>query len=155
MADATLNQPTAPVAPLRAELQIQIYPRQYTEFLGTAAQLIEAGFIPPEFEWPSERRRSSYELGEFSYWLGRRRPDGLKGPMKSWTSGDFWFLRRHPTSKGPGSYLEVERHLLQAKLTTAIFMDTAAGREQHERAYRARTDKRYMAFRSQVLSEML
>lgn len=63
------------------------------EFRGTRAMLEAEANIPAGTDWPKGAKTLYWEDGAFRWSLGRTRPDGLEGPMKLWTSGDWWNLR--------------------------------------------------------------
>ncbi|WP_042421038.1 hypothetical protein [Comamonas granuli] len=77
------------------ELKITIYKRgfRFWEYEGTRAQLEAEGVIPPGTVWPQGKQKVEWCSGGASYWLGRKRPDGIKGPMSVWITGDWWCLR--------------------------------------------------------------
>lgn len=88
-AAGAVGQPAA----VQRELRIQIWEGEYVELIGTAADLRAEGVIPEGFEWPQANRDSRWQSGRFDYWLRRSRPEGHKGPMRSWFELDNWFVR--------------------------------------------------------------
>lgn len=77
------------------EMRVVIRPNKlnFWEYQGTRAQLEAEGVIPAKTEWPEGSRTLCWVDGRFRWSLRRKRPEGLKGPMKLWTTGDWWVLR--------------------------------------------------------------
>ena len=135
---------------LVSDLTIQIFPLFCTIYHGTAAQLIAEGVIPDGFKWPTDSKRVDYELGKFTYWMGRCRPDGMKGPRSLWINGDYWFMQRSLTSEqGKGCY---SSHIYAKKreLAEAIYRGTAEWSRVWSLAYEAKRDPLYMEFRQKI-----
>ncbi|MBT9505511.1 hypothetical protein [Rhodoferax sp.] len=136
-----------------SDLVISITPRAHTEYRGTAAQLIAEGLIPDGFKWPVGSGRLYYKLGEFTFWLGRRRPEGHKGPMCSWMDGDYWFVRRGLTSQEWGGYQAADIYEKQQELAFVLYRGSPQFNFLFNRAYKARSDDKYMAFRNRLTGE--
>ncbi len=68
------------------------------EYLGTRSTLEAEGCIPAGIDWPESGRSVKWEVGPLQFELKRTRPEGMKGPMKVWLSGDYWSLRCEPTA---------------------------------------------------------
>lgn len=81
------------------ELRVCIWPDQWFAFEGTAAQLTEEGLIPEGFEWPRAAADKEWTANGFDYWLRRSRPEGHKGPMRSWLALDNWNVRVSVTGR--------------------------------------------------------
>lgn len=75
------------------ELFIRIWRDEHAQFEGTAAQLIAEGLIPDGFQWPLSKNSVEWQAGRHTYWLRRKRPSDHKGPMRSWLTMDYWFVR--------------------------------------------------------------
>ena len=79
--------------PAVRDLRIAIYRDAWARYEGTAAQLIAEGLIPDGFEWPQADADVEWVASGFKYWLRRTRPEGHKGPKRSWLGLDNWFVR--------------------------------------------------------------
>lgn len=135
------------------DLLITIYPRARTRYHGTAAQLIAEGLIPDGFKWPERSRRTSFEMGEFTHWMGRCRPSGIKGPMSIWAEGDYWFLDRSLTSDNGRGWRHAELYEKTMELAAIIRRNTPDWEREFFRAWETRKDDKYQAFRLQLLGE--
>lgn len=136
-----------------SDLNISITPRAYAQYEGTAAQLMAEGLIPTGFKWPIGAARTSYEMGEYTYWMGRCRPDGHKGPMSSWADGDYWFIRRGLVSQARDGFQAANIYQKQQELADVINRSSPEYKRLSNRAYKAQIDDRYMAFRNRVMGE--
>lgn len=151
MADTRTPQQSAGNVALRAyDLTIHITPRAYTEYYGTAAQLIAEGLIPDGFKWPDGVRHVTIEVGDFCHWIGRR-PDGHKGPMSSWTSGDYWSLRRSLISQSRDSGRTAELYAKKQELADIIYRGTPEYSRIANASWKAHCDDKYQAFRELVI----
>jgi hypothetical protein len=141
-------------APMNAsDLQIVIIPRAHTWYRGTAAQLVAEGLIPDGFKWPTGTDQVEIEVGKFSLWIGRERPEGHKGPKSSWSGVDFWFLRRGLTSQRFDGFRAAHIYAKKQELEDVIYRHTAEWERIYFRAYSVREDVKYMAFRNQLIGE--
>lgn len=138
---------------LASDLLISIRPRSYTQYHGTAEQLRAEGLIPDGFKWPIGDRRISYEVGKFSCWMGRCRPDGIKGPKSIWVNGDYWFLRRDLTSRWYDGYRAADIYEKTRELAEIIQRGTPEGSRIANASWKARCDDKYMAFRNLLTGE--
>jgi hypothetical protein len=136
------------------ELRIEIWPDDWAQYTGTAAQLQAEGLIPDGFEWPQAAADKRWEANGFDYWLRRTRPDGHKGPMRSWLEVDNWFLRVSVTGR---DYHWRTRRGLERKaeaLRAEYHRHTAAGAREWEAAWhrywQTVKDKRFQAFKALV-----
>jgi len=136
-----------------SELQISIYPREFTSYHGTAAQLMAEGLLPTGFEWPTGAEWVKVEVGEFTHRVGRTRPEGHKGPKSSWTSGDYWYVVRKLTDQPLDGGLEAAIYNKTKELDAAIYRGTPEYARMSEAARSAMFDDRYQAFRSLVVPE--
>lgn len=149
---ATHKYPTNSVADqevLRAdkrELIIAIFPRTCTRWEGTAQQLVEEGLLPAEFEWPDGRRDRRWDSGEFSYWLTRSRPPGMKGPMSAWTSGDWWTLDRSLTANRGKGFAAANIFEAKRAYEKALWLQTPEGGVAWMRYWAASQDEVFQAF---------
>lgn len=69
-------------------INLRPYGWQTWEYEGTRAQLEAEGVIPAGTEWPQHRNTAQWEDGRVRWSLSRTRPNGMKGPMRLWTTGD-------------------------------------------------------------------
>ncbi len=137
--------------PAERELKIQIWQDEYAEFEGTAAQLVAEGLIPDGFKWPRAAADVRWEANGFSYWLRRTRPEGHKGPMRSWLGMDHWFVRVYVTGRDREWHANREVQLKAEELRAVIRSHTVEG-EREERAnsaryWKAHDDKAFQAFK--------
>lgn len=151
---AETNSRTMPVAlvdktaaPGSREMRVIIRPLRlnFWEYEGTRAQLEAEGVIPADTRWPDGTQAVYWEDGRFSWGLRRKRPEGLKGPMKLWTRGDWWVLRCDLLN-GPDLAM---RRILDKKreLELVIYQNSPAGiREAYARSERVRDAARDIAF---------
>jgi hypothetical protein len=138
---------------LASDLIIQITPRAHTEYQGTAEQLRAEGLIPDGFKWPTGTSRISCEVGKFSYWVGRKRPEGHKGPMSSWAGVDNWFLRRGLTSQERDGWRAADIYEKSMALAEVIRRGTPEYNRISNASWKARCDDKHQAFRSLVIPE--
>lgn len=142
--------------PAERELHIEISPDSCVRYEGTAAQLVAEGLIPDGFKWPTQPGSASmqWDANGFKYWLARKRPDGHKGPMRSWITMDNWSIR--VLVKGRDSDWHQRRALeRKAKELRAEYRALTAEGEREEyaktkRYWAARDDKAFQAFKSRV-----
>lgn len=153
MADTNISQSVAPSTIAWTDLQINITPRAYTQYQGTAAQLIAEGLIPPGFKWPAGANRVTIEVGQFSLWIGRKRPEGHKGPMSSWTSGDYWFARRTLASEAGSGFHAADIYEKSMELAKVIYRGTNEHAHIGNAWWRAKCDDKYMAHMNKILGE--
>lgn len=144
---ASLGTPTLAAS----DLLISIHPRACTRYHGTAAQLIAEGLIPDDFKWPHKATRVSFEMGKFTHYMGRRRPEGLKGPMSAWAEGDYWFLQRRLTAQEGNGLHQAQIYEKAMELADAIGRHKPEWTHTFKRAQEARKDDTYQAFRLQML----
>jgi hypothetical protein len=136
------------------ELIITLFPDDYVQYEGTAAQLVAEGLIPEDFEWPRAAADRRWEANGFDCWLRRTRPAGHKGPMRSWLEMDNWFIRVAVTGRD-GQW--VTRRRLERKVEELRAMErrcTAAGsaewRANWERYLAAGSDKKFQSFKAMI-----
>lgn len=138
---------------VHADLLISIHPRACTRFHGTAAQLVAEGLIPDGFEWPRKASRASFEMGKFTHWLGRCRPEGVKGPMSIWTEGDYWCLQRSLIADEGKGGQAAQLYEKSMELAEIMRRNTPEWMRVFNRAWETRKDAKYQAFRLQLLGE--
>lgn len=139
---------------LVSDLSIEIYARACTRYEGTAAQLIAEGLIPDGFKWPKRTKYVSFEVGQFTYWVGRRRPRGMKGPMKAWAEGDYWHMQRSLVADEGTCWKAAQVYEKTIELAEVIRRDTPEWRRVFHLASKAKKDAQYMAFRQQLTGEL-
>jgi hypothetical protein len=136
------------------ELNIQIWRDLWAQFTGSAAQLQAEGLIPHGFEWPRATADKRWEANGFTYSLQRRRPEGHKGPMRSWLEVDNWCVRVEVP--GHDYHWRVRRDLERKaeELRAEYCRHTAAGAREWNAAWRRYwqtvEDKRFQAFKALV-----
>ena len=139
---------------LASDLLINIVPRAYASYQGTAAQLIAEGLIPGDFKWPSGAGHATVKADSFCLCVFRTRPEGHNGPKSSWISGDYWHLRRELTHQPINGRIEAAIYAKQMELAEIIYLGTTEWRDTFHRACRARMDDKYMAFRTHLLGDL-
>lgn len=145
----------APTPPEAApELHIEIWLDDWAAYTGTAAQLQAEGLIPDSFEWPRAAANKSWEAGGFSYSLRRARPEGHKGPMRSWLDLDNWYLRVSVIGRDWHWHTRRRLERKAEALRAEYHSHTAAGAREWDAAWRrycqTLEDKRFQAFKSLV-----
>ena len=117
---------------------------------GTRAQLEAEGVIPPGTQWPQGKRRAHWHAGGLRFWLSRTRPEGLKGPMSAWVSGDWWLLRCEAPDEGNPTNWRIRN--LEKALAHEIRESSPAAHEarkvQWSRYWAARKDDAFQAFKA-------
>ncbi|MFY9476358.1 MAG: hypothetical protein WAQ08_01610 [Aquabacterium sp.] len=136
------------------ELIIDIRQDEWAHFVGTAAQLVSEGLIPESFEWPPADVSKCWEANGFDYWLRRNRPEGHKGPKRSWLELDNWFISVKVTGR---DYTWRTRRALERKteeLRAEYYRHTAEGSQEWSaswnRYWQARQDKAFQAFKTRI-----
>lgn len=136
-----------------ADLLVTIHPRACTRYYGSAAQLIAEGLIPDGFQWPQRDRHVSFEVGPFTHWLTRCRPDGIKGPKSVWVDGDHWCLQRSLTADAGTGWQAARIYEKKMELADIVRRNTPEWERLFFRALETQKDARYQAFRQQLLGE--
>lgn len=136
------------------ELHIEIWRDWYADFKGTAAQLIAEGLTPEGFEWPHAANNAQWEANGFTYWLRRVRPDGHKGPKRSWLELDHWLIHVQVTGRDFAWRRRRKLERMAEELAAEQYRDTAAGsreRDAHwKRYWKACGDEAFQAFKSLI-----
>lgn len=153
---ASAHPAATPTTTPERELKVGIYTASfgYWEFKGSRAQLEAEGVIPPGTEWPQGKRVLYWNQGRLRFWLGRARPDGVKGPMSVWASGDWWFVRCDIPDDiaNPGGWRIQQK---ARELAQEIHAQTPAGRrewnERFSRYWAAHSDAAFQAFKAALL----
>lgn len=149
-----MNQPiAAQCSDLAAsELHIEIDARRHVCWTGTRAQLEAEGLSPKECEWPTGRECVSWVVGGLRYRVLRARPNGHKGPYRSWQDADSWRLycevSNMPTRYEDARLWHAERAVVQER-----FRSSAAGTAQAHRSMAAYNDDAFRSFLAAVLPE--
>lgn len=146
--------PTTVDQPAERELRIEIYLDDWARFEGTAAQLIAEGLIPKGFEWPLAATDKEWEANGLKYRVRRTRPEGHKGPMRSWLELDNWFVRISVVGR---DYHWHTRRRLERKaqaLAAEVYHHTPAGSREWSakwnRYMEANRDKAFQAFKTLI-----
>jgi hypothetical protein len=147
MADITTGAP----ALISSDLVIEITPRWICQFRGTRAQLIAEGLISSDFKFPHRTEIQDWESGKFSYWMRRCRPEGMKGPQSVWANGDYWVVCQSLKGANCTTYQIQEKTRELAELVQGKPSDWY---KTWSRAYDAKQDDRYIAFRTAMLGDM-
>jgi len=136
------------------ELTIVVSRDEWVEYKGTAAQLIAEGVIPEGFEWPRADAIHCWDANGFHYWVRRTRPEGHKGPMRSWFELDNWFMRVKVTGR---DWEWSCRRVIERKaqeLQDEIYRQSPAGRRVQNASWRAYLkayeDESFQAFKNLV-----
>jgi hypothetical protein len=131
------------------ELTIHIELDCFTDWCGTAAQLVDEGLVPVSVIWPAGRTKVEWKDDRFEYWLRRTRPADHPGRVLAaeWDSIDWWELRVRRIGWGY-EYQQrrsIERRAAALKKDAEVL--TPAGRARAERQrdawWRAALDKSY------------
>jgi hypothetical protein len=138
------------------ELTVRIELDYYTDWCGSAAQLVDEGLVPASVIWPAGRTKVEWKDDRFEYWLRRTRPADHPGRVLAaeWASIDWWELR----VKRIGSDFEYQRRKSIERRAAALAKDsevlTPAGRARAERQrdawMRAALDERYQRLKESV-----
>lgn len=165
MADANVKQATTSVQSpppdsldamrkdvAASDLYIEITPRMYTRYYGTAAQLIAEGLIPKGSKWPQRNHSGSFTTGKFHYSVERCRPPGHKGPRSTWIESDYWSLQRS-LNGSRGDWYEADIYEKTKELSDVIKRGTREWSITCNRAREANKDDKYMAHMRKILGE--
>lgn len=138
--------------PAEREIIIGVHPDEWVQYEGTAAQLQAEGLIPEGFEWPLAATIKDWKAEGFDYWLRRKRPEGHKGPMRSWLELDNWFIRIKVSGR---DWHWAQRRAIERKaeaLRDEIYHLSPAGQREWDANWRrywaARADKAFQAFKA-------
>lgn len=146
--EVTTTTDTAP------ELRIEIWRDEAASYIGTAAQLQAEGLIPVGFVWPQAAADKRWQAGGFDYWLRRTRPEGHKGPMKSWLELDSWWVRVKVTGRDYNWQTQRRLERQAEELRRAIYRETPAGSREWNTNWRrfdaANCDTNFQAFKAKV-----
>jgi hypothetical protein len=136
------------------ELRIRIHRDSIAWFEGTAASLIAEGLVPDGLEWPRGACTARFwEANGLRYQLRRQRPDGHKGPMKSWLELDNWCVLSTALDREWSARTKLERKAeeLRAEYRRRL---TAAGAAEWEaegrRYWAAFDDRKFQAFKALI-----
>lgn len=128
------------------DLDIDICPRGYDWWRGTAAQLQAEGLIPEGFEWPRGNLDKSWNDGTFEYWLRRRRPEGFKGPLPD--DLDSWAVRRTLLARGRDGLGAAQVYEKSQELALELWRQTPAYNAHLARYWAAHQDQTFQAFKA-------
>lgn len=143
--------------PKERELIIDVSPGWWAEYEGTRAQLQAEGLIPDGLEWPRAAADKHWEANGFDYWLRRNRPEGHKGPMRTWLEMDNWFIRVQVTGR---DWAWRARQNIEEKakaLRDEIYRQSDAGRREQDLAWgawcKSKEDEAFQAFKAIFIPE--
>ena len=124
----------------------------FAEYVGTRAQLEAEGVIPAGTKLPEGGDDARWQSGALKFWLRRTRPEGMKGPMKLWLVGDWWFLRMTLVNQPDHAARCIARKARE--LHDEIYRHTPAARRlcnaNHQKFWDAQGDARYQAFKAMI-----
>lgn len=154
---ASAHPAATPTTTPESELKVYISTRSFGfwEYEGTRAQLEAEGVIPPSTEWPQGKQPLFWNQGGLRFWLQRARPEGTKGPMSVWASGDWWRLR----CDSPNEFHCADWRIKQKarELAQEIHAQTPQGKSQwhsqFSRYLAARKDAAFQHFKATVLPQ--
>lgn len=136
------------------ELRVEIWPDEFAQFIGTAAQLTAEFPLLQDIEWPSGSADKHWTAGRFVYWLRRVRPEGHKGPKSSWVTLDSWFLRTRVEGRDYRWHAQRRVQRMAAELKAEQYRLTPAGNAEWsakwERRWAAERDSAFQAFKARV-----
>jgi len=137
------------------ELSIHIFLDFQVNYEGSSAQLVSEGLIPANFEWPVRTHQKAWQAGGFDYWIQRCRPEGHKGPMKSWLELDHWCIRVTVTGRDWRWRAQGAINRKREELRLMVHRNSAAGIAENTarcaRASAALADTRFQAMLERVL----
>jgi hypothetical protein len=142
--------------PIIRELTVHIELDCFTDWCGSAAQLVGEGLIPSSLVWPAGRTKVEWKDERFEYWLRRTRPADHPGRVLAaeWDSIDWWEVRVRRIGWGYEyeQRRSIERRIAALDKDAAIL--TPAGRARAERQrdawWRAARDKSYQRLKESV-----
>lgn len=142
-----------PQAERELKIDLRPYGWQRWDFEGTRAQLEAEGVIPPGTVWPETGTKPvCWTAGPLKYHLQRKRPDGMKGPMRLWVNGDWWCLVCTP-AKGE-DVLQQSVNEARRELERLTRLQTPEGQRAVNRlcarAAKADFDSAFQAFKALV-----
>lgn len=137
-----------------SELRITVQRDVLVRFEGTAAQLIEEGLIPSNFELPRASSDKIWAENGLIFWLRRARPSGHKGPMRSWLDMDNWVVRVDVAGRDSRWYDRRNVERKAEELREAVRRQSPAGLAACEaklrRYWEAKDDKAFQAFKALI-----
>lgn len=132
-----------------AEVEILIFQDSYVAYHGTHAQLVNEGLIPEGKALPNKDEQIAWRQGAYEFALRRVRPEGHKGPKRSWHALDFWCLEVYSTAH-PSSEVR-HRKLLRLAFEVQAKLMQAGQPDRLLALYRqAMDDTAYQAFRRRI-----
>ena len=121
---------------------------QLLEYQGTRKALEAEGLIPSDTAWPDGFESLHWQAGANKFWLRRERPQGVKGPRRSFLEVDWWMLRIDPVKSKSLDQIAIER--AAKELREAIHRASAEGwaesSARFERYWKATSDTAFKAF---------
>ena len=139
------------------ELIIDARRDDWVRYEGTAAQLIAEGVIPEGLEWPRATAHDRWEANGFEYWLRRARPQGHKGPMRSWLEMDNWVIQINVSGRDHQWHTRQRLKRQSEELAAAYHHESAAGQREFSTNFnlylKARDDKAFQTFKSTYILE--
>lgn len=150
--DCTAFQPV--VAPVSTELRIGLVRDECVFYEGSEAQIREEGVVPSGFEFPLGATSKRWEANGFEFVLRRVRPEGHKGPKRSWFELDHWFVRVEVAGRDYHwrirRKLEREAEDLKAELCRRRAADSQDSLSNFVRYQTAMQDRAFKTFKSKI-----
>ena len=136
------------VAPA-SELVIDIYPRGYVGYSGTASQLIDEGIIPEDFQWPDANK--SWTDGPFDYWMVRHSHKGMtRAQRKAAGPCDYFYVQIALAANRGTAFARAHIHAAEEELKQAIRCRGIDWRIAHTRTVEARQDDKFQTLLSAI-----
>ncbi len=130
------------------DLVVRIAPRDAVRWEGSRAQLEAEGLIPCECQRPLGTDKKYWLVDGFRFTLCRNRPEGMKGPKRSWIDGDNWLLHRELSDAHGVGWRTALTYERQCALEAEIFRESPGGLQLSNRAVWAMLDQRFQVFLS-------
>lgn len=146
------RRPAAAGLELSTELIVWMPFDGLAEYRGTRAAIEAEGLIPGTTRWPNGFDSLHWEDGEYSYWLRRQRPEGVKGPRNKLLDMDYWAFRFTPLRGKCFADLNLERKARE--LAELIQKRSRSGQAEIQAAFdrwlEAERDVRFQAIKNRI-----
>lgn len=123
----------------------------WASYIGTRMQIESEGFRPPNDRWPDGFASIYWETDVNDFWLRRERPEGVKGPRRSFLDCDHWDLRVSRKNFGFTDYVILRK---TEELREIVFNNSPAGKarfnRQWEQFVRAHDDRAFQQFKAGI-----
>ena len=136
------------------ELRITLWRDVWVEFTGTAAALQAEGLIPEGLDWPPMTTGQRWEAGRLAFWLRRTRPEGHRGPRRTWAVLDHWSVKVQVIGRGllrpPRDFLAPGAEGSRGCTRGAPPAPTPGAEDVRRRARAALADAAFQRFRARL-----